>query len=106
MVLTAYFVLSPATRLFWHRRLAEAGTSQTRLGGCTSTRLDAGKGASGPHDFAVRDLCHSSARRLPLTGSPPCDHLSRAWHCRVHRIPTHVRDDRETPLARAGWTEI
>jgi hypothetical protein len=50
----------------------------TRLGGCTSTRLDAGKGASGPHDFAVRDLCHSSARRLPLTGNPPCDHLFRA----------------------------
>jgi hypothetical protein len=43
MVLTAYFVLSPATGLFCHRRLQ-----------ATACKLDASVGASGPHDFAVR----------------------------------------------------
>src|ERR1700676_1539240 len=43
MVLTAYFVLSPAIGLSCHRRLA-------RL----LARLDASVGASGPHAFAVR----------------------------------------------------
>jgi hypothetical protein len=39
---------------------------------------------SGPHAFAVR--------------------LSavRQWHIRVHRIPSRVRDDRDTPLE---WNE-
>ena len=44
--------------------------------------LDASVGASGPHDFAVR---LSAVRQERI---------------RVHRIPPHVRDDRETPLAR------
>jgi hypothetical protein len=45
-----------------------------------SQELDASVGASGPHDFAVR--------------------LSavRQWHFSVHRIPSRVRDDRDTPL--------
>jgi hypothetical protein len=30
-------------------------------------------------------------------GRPPCDHLARR-RCRVHRISTRVRDDRDTPL--------
>ena len=59
MVLTAYFVLSPVTGLFCHRRLAE----------CFSRKLDASVGASGPHDFAVRvsALVCSAARvhRIP-----------------------------------------
>src|SRR6185503_1795094 len=42
MVLTAYFVLSPVTGLFCHRRFALAA------------KLDASVGTSGPHDFAVR----------------------------------------------------
>jgi hypothetical protein len=48
-------------------------------------KLDASVGASGPHDFAV--------------------HLKRRSSCSaisVHRIPPHVRDDRETPLLRDG----
>jgi len=44
-------------------------------------QLDASVGASGPHDFAVRNMRRSSyARRC------------------VHRIPPRVRDDREPPL--------
>src|SRR5580704_10565018 len=46
--------------------------------------LDASIGASGPHDFAVR---LSAVRQERL---------------RVHRIPLHVRDDRETPLVWDG----
>src|ERR1700744_3514309 len=46
--------------------------------------LDASVEASEPHDFAVR----SSA--------------VRQRHRHVHRIPPHVRDDRETPLREAG----
>jgi hypothetical protein len=42
MVLTAYFVLSPAIGLVCHRHLR------------VWRRLDAGVEASGPHDFAVR----------------------------------------------------
>jgi hypothetical protein len=43
MVLTAYFVLSPVTGLSCHRRLR------------VNRKLDASVGASGPHDFAVRE---------------------------------------------------
>jgi hypothetical protein len=73
MVLTVSSALSPVIGLVCHRRLAD-----------TSTRLDAGVEASGPHDFAVRE----SAVRLR--------------HCHVHRIPLRVRDDRETPLRGDG----
>src|SRR5271165_3046419 len=45
----AYFVLSPVTGLFCHRRRRNC-----------FRRLDASVGASGPHDFAVR----ASAARL------------------------------------------
>ena len=58
MVLTGYLVLSPATGLVCHRRLA-------RL----IAKLDASVGASGPHAFAVR---FSAVRQ---------------WHIGVHRIP-------------------
>src|SRR6202051_1955195 len=54
MVLTAYVALSPVTGLFCHRRLrikfclSPVGPTQLR-------KLDASVGASGPHDFAVRN---------------------------------------------------
>ena len=73
MVLTAYFVLSPVTGLFCHRH-------QWRL----RHELDTSVGVSGPHDFAVR------FRR------------SRQNTIHVHRIPSRVRDDRDTPLE---WDE-
>jgi hypothetical protein len=49
-----------------------------------SARLDASVEASGPHDFAVR-LSAVRQRRI-----------------RVHRIPSRVRDDRDTPLEWDG----
>ena len=78
MVLTAYFALSPVTGLFCHRHFREL----------PSRKLNASVGASGPHDFAVRIWRRSSTRYIS-----------------VHRIPPHVRDDRETPL-RGGGTEL
>src|SRR3954453_14835600 len=75
MVLTAYSVISSVTGLSCHRRQVE-----------NSTKLGARVGASGPHGFAVRIRCCSSTR------------CSRAQHCCVHRIPSRVRDDRDTPL--------
>jgi hypothetical protein len=59
MVLTAYFVLSPATGLFCHRRRAD-----------TSAQLDTSVGVSGPHDFAVRLELRSSARRQSVHRIP------------------------------------
>jgi hypothetical protein len=43
--------------------------------------LNAGIGAPGPHDFAVRDIQRSSAAAI-----------------RVHRIPPRIRDVRNAPL--------
>ena len=76
MVLTVSFALSPVTGLVCHRRYA----------GIASRKLDASVGASGPHDFAVRD----SATR-------PRD-IHRTWRHHVHRTQPRVRDDRDTPL--------
>jgi hypothetical protein len=74
---TAYSALSPVTGLVCHRR------RRNRF-----RQLDASVGASGPHAFAVRLKC------------------IRQGTLGVHRIPLHVRDDRETPLGRAGWPII
>jgi len=51
-------------------------------------RLDASTEASGPHDFAVRIGAVRQERR------------------RVHRIPPHVRDDRERPSDGAGQRDF
>ena len=69
---TVSFVLSPVTSLF------------DTVACASSRRLDASIGASEPHDFAVRVSA------------------IRQRHHRVHRIPPHVRDDRETPLRGTG----
>src|ERR1700730_6590659 len=67
---TAYFVLSPATGLFCHRRRRNCSADLTP--------------ASGRQDHTTLP----SARQA-LSSSAPA---------RVHRIPPYVRDDRETPL--------
>jgi hypothetical protein len=59
MVLTAYFVLSPVTGLI-------VTVAPEKL---ASHELDASAGASGPHDFAVRDLRRSS-KALPRPPHP------------------------------------
>ena len=73
-----------------------------------------------PHDFAVRSDPHQSVDRpcaasqnfgegveapfvlraaRSLTENRPAI-TSHARRCRVHRIPSRVRDDRDTPLVR------
>ena len=76
---TAYSALSSVTGLSCHRRPQEA---------LASRELDASVGASGPHDFAVR---LSAVRQ-------------KRFH--VHRLPSRVRDDRDTPLVWDGITQI
>src|ERR1700676_677807 len=52
-------------------------------------KLETSGGASGPHDFSVRIRRASSLRAV-----------------NVHRIPSHVRDDRETPLMWDGTKSV
>ena len=68
----------PGERLFCHRR--QRDTALDPIGSMRNRQLDASTAASGPHDFAVRVM------RVRLCAF------------RVHRIPPHVRDDREPPL--------
>src|SRR6202048_4637940 len=97
MVLTAYFGLSPVIGLYCHRRVRIEACLRP-VGPTCLRKLDAGVEASGPHDFAVRELHLSSARRSIAHGKPAlrsrtCPMLPRP----PHPVP-YVRDDRETPL--------
>jgi hypothetical protein len=87
---TAYVALSPVTGLFCHRRLRISGLSAPGRADLPSRELDASVGASGPHDFAVREQHLSSACSLIAHGvrrtRPAIP--SRAKRCRVHRIPS------------------
>jgi hypothetical protein len=60
MVLTVSSALSPVTGLCCHRRPQETCKK------LASQELDTSVGVSGPHDFAVRGQCHSSARYCAL----------------------------------------
>ncbi|TMJ47038.1 MAG: hypothetical protein E6G85_29230 [Alphaproteobacteria bacterium] len=53
-----YFVLSPVTGLFCHRRLQ-----------VTTCKLDTSVGVPGPHDFAVRNKPRSSSEAIASTAS-------------------------------------
>src|SRR6266436_10180433 len=57
---TTYFVLSPVTGLFCHRR-QRIWFCPHPVGPANLRELDASVGASGPHDFAVR--CNISRPR-------------------------------------------
>jgi hypothetical protein len=97
MVLTAYFVLSPVTGSL-ATVIRGYDASHTRLGGCTSAKLDASVGASGPHDFTVRDMHRSSARRY-RSRETALRSASRDDAATSIASPSRVRDDRDTPLA-------
>ena len=56
--------------------------------------------SNGCQDHTVLPYATSAVRLhavLSLTGDPPATTIARR-RCRVHRIPSRVRDDRETPL--------
>jgi hypothetical protein len=105
---TAYAVLSPATNSSCHRRC--------RLdGGIGSGRIDLATGSLTPATgarttrfcrtqqpvFAKRGSTGFGAVR-PARCCPLTRELALRTHtrrrCRVHRIPSRVRDDRDTPL--------
>jgi hypothetical protein len=95
MVLTVSFALSPGTGLFCPRRQRDAKHHR---------QLDASVGASGPHDFAVRE----SLPQKPLGGfgTAPAEALAKADQRRSSCVAvastasrSNVRDDRETPLS-------
>jgi hypothetical protein len=75
MVLTVSFVLSPVTGLF----VTVAGVMRSIITNLTP--------APGRQDH---------------TTSPSASHAVRQKRACVHRIPPHVRDDRETPLVWGG----
>jgi hypothetical protein len=75
---TAYFVLSPAIGLFWHRRLQRSGLSKPGRVDMPIANLTPTSEASGPHDFAVRNSTVRLRADQSLTGNPPCDQIMRA----------------------------
>jgi hypothetical protein len=114
--LTAYAALSPATNSSCHRRcrldgligsgrIDVATDSLAPATGVGTTRFCRTRSAfaKASTDKARRNFRHRRKQRrsscAPCTahGIPPCDPLARR-RCRVHRILSHVRDDREAPL--------
>ena len=97
---TAYVALSPVTGLFCHRRQRISDLSAPGWADLPSRELDASVGASGPHDFAVRESIfrQRAVDRSQVPKNPPCDPIARKTLPRPpHPVP-YVRDDRETPL--------
>jgi hypothetical protein len=76
MVLTVSFVISPVTGLFCHR-----------------------------HRRLPANLTPASGRQDHTTSPSASSALVRST-VNVHRIPPHVRDDRETPLMRSGTAGV
>jgi hypothetical protein len=108
MVLTAYVGLSPVTGLFCHRRLADIVLSKPGWADLNSAKLDASVGASGPHDFAVRDQHLSSACRgiAHKSFDQPCNPVARKTLPR----PPHPHPASVTiairPSCGVGWREF
>ena len=93
MVLTAYFVLSPAIGLVCHRRLrikvlTRPGRARKTSADLTpaSRRQDHTTSPSASNIGRLRAVDRSRETRPAIP--------SRAQRCRVHRIPPRVRDDR------------
>jgi hypothetical protein len=80
--------------------LSPVGPTQLR-------ELDASVGASGPHDFAVRNNISRprAVDRSQASSTRPAI-PSHARRCRVHRNPPRVRDDGQRPSCGVGWREL
>ena len=105
MVLTVSFALSPVTGLFCHRRPRTNVVSAPGRADTTSANLTP---ASGRQDHTTSSYATTSLVRVLWTAHGLITRPaipSRAKRCRVHRIPLHVRDDRETPLCLGGTAE-
>src|SRR5713226_4886619 len=107
MVLTVSFALSPVTGLFCHRRPRTNVVPKPGRADITSANLTP---ASGRQDhttspYAATSLVRSLGDRSRIQRTRPAI-PSRAKRCRVHRIPSRVRDDRDTPLLWGGMARI
>jgi hypothetical protein len=100
---TAYFALSSVTGRFCHRRPRTNVLPKPGRADITSANLTP---ASGRQDhttspYAATSLVRSLGDRSQASSTRPAI-TSRARRCRVHRIPSRVRDDRDTPLVWDG----
>src|SRR3954451_10234838 len=101
MVLTAYFVLSPATNSSCHRH-RRIKVCLSPVGPTCLRQLDTSNGC--------QDHTASPSAATSFVSAPQIAHKvqlalrspMRARRCRVHRIPPRVRDDRDTPLVWGG----
>src|SRR5476649_1641485 len=99
----AYVVLSPVTGLFCHRRLrikfclSPVGPTQLR-------ELDASVGASGPHDFAVRNNIsrQRACDRSQAPKEPALRSIARSTLPRPPQPTPAFRDGHDTPLLWGG----
>src|SRR5260370_36512020 len=96
MVLTVSFVLSPVIGLL-SPSLADYGFVVPGRARKNLRQLDASAGASGPHDFAVRESI-SRLRAVIAHGKIRPAITWRAQRCGVHRIQPRARAARDTPL--------
>jgi hypothetical protein len=100
---TAYFALSPATRLYCHRRLRIKASSLPGRADKPPRNLTP---ASGRQNHTTSPSASAPFVCAPVTAhgfkKPALRSLRARGHCRVHRIPPRVRDDRDTPLV---WDE-
>jgi hypothetical protein len=103
---TTYFVLSPVTGLFCHRRQRIKVLSKPGRADLTSANLTP---ASGCQDHTTSPYAATSLVRVLLIAhrliTRPAIPLP-AKRCRVHRIPPRVRDDHDTPLLWGGMARI
>ena len=103
MVLTVSFVLSSAIGLFCHRRLADLKVLSSPVEPNeppqdltpASRRQDHTTSPSASSAVVLHAANRSRRAIRPALAS-------HAQHCRVHRISSRVRDDRDTPLV---WDE-
>src|SRR5229473_8155812 len=107
MVLTAYVALSPVTGLFCHRRLADMFLSLPGRADLNSARLDASVGASGPHDFAVRESVsrQRAGYRSQVFRPALRSHRAQTLPRPPHPIPTSVTT-MIRPSSRDGMARI
>src|SRR6266851_4304251 len=107
MVLTAYVALSPVTGLFCHRRLADMFLSLPGRADLNSARLDASVGASGPHDFAVRESVSRQRAGYRSQVFRPTLRSHRAQNAAASTASRpYVRDDHDTPLLWGGMAKV